>query len=46
MGVVRYDAERPTSIEELIAEADKRMYAEKNLKRHLNFTFEPKKENP
>ncbi len=46
IGVVRYDADRPTPIEELIAEADKRMYAEKNLKRHLNFIFEPQKENP
>ncbi len=35
LGVVRYDPERPTSIEALIAEADKRMYAEKNRKRHL-----------
>ncbi len=35
LGIVRYDPDRPTSIEELIAEADKRMYEEKNLKRHL-----------
>lgn len=29
MGVVRYDPEHPASIEDLIAEADKRMYEEK-----------------
>lgn len=33
LGVVRYDPDQPTSVEGLIAEADKRMYAEKGWKR-------------
>ncbi len=33
MGVVRYDPDQPASVEELIAEADKRMYEEKSWKR-------------
>ena len=33
MGVVRYDPDQPTSVEDLIAEADKRMYEEKGWKR-------------
>ncbi len=33
MGVVRYDPDQPASVEELIAEADKRMYEEKGWKR-------------
>jgi len=33
IGVVRYDPDQPTSVEGLIAEADKRMYAEKGWKR-------------
>jgi PleD family two-component response regulator len=42
---VRYDPERPTSIEALIAEADKKMYAEKNRKRHHKLEYhETKKE--
>ncbi len=45
LGVVRYDPDRPTSVEALIAEADKRMYEEKNRKRHLKLDhYENKKE--
>ncbi len=33
MGVVRYDTDQPASLENLIAEADKRMYEEKSRKR-------------
>ena len=33
MGVVRYDPDQPASVEDLIAEADKRMYEEKGWKR-------------
>ena len=33
MGVVRYDPDQPVSVENLIAEADKRMYEEKGWKR-------------
>ncbi len=36
IGEVRYDPEHPTNVEKLIAEADKRMYEQKNQKRHLN----------
>lgn len=36
MGVVRYDPDRPASVEGLIAEADKRMYEEKGWKRINN----------
>ncbi|MBI5605346.1 MAG: GGDEF domain-containing protein, partial [Deltaproteobacteria bacterium] len=35
IGEVRYDPEHPTNVEKLIAEADKRMYEQKNQKRHL-----------
>jgi diguanylate cyclase (GGDEF)-like protein/PAS domain S-box-containing protein len=35
MGVARFDPQRPVSVEELIAEADKRMYEEKGGKRIL-----------
>jgi diguanylate cyclase (GGDEF)-like protein len=46
LGVVRYDPERPASVETLIAEADERMYAEKNRKRHLKLEHHGnKKEN-
>ena len=33
MGVVRYDPDQPASVEDLIAEADKRMYEEKSWKK-------------
>lgn len=47
MGVVRYDPDRPVSVEELINQADRLMYKEKILKKSQHRDYhENKKENP